>query len=93
MLAVVRDYWRDPSYLSSRFAINVLAGLFIGFSFWRLSFSIADLQKYVRLYISQSFADIALTLQQAVRLLLVSRHLYYFGATTSAQVSTKPNSV
>jgi len=41
---MLTDYWRDATYLVSRFAINVGAGLFIGFSFFRLGLSIADLQ-------------------------------------------------
>lgn len=28
-------YWRDPTYIVAKFALNIVAGLFIGFTFWR----------------------------------------------------------
>lgn len=29
-----QNYWRDPVFVWSKLALNILAGLFIGFSFW-----------------------------------------------------------
>jgi len=31
----VRSYWRDPTYLMAKLALNVCGGLFIGFTFWK----------------------------------------------------------
>ncbi|KAH0589276.1 hypothetical protein H2248_005039 [Termitomyces sp. 'cryptogamus'] len=28
-------YWRDPTYLMSKLALNIFSGIFIGFTFWR----------------------------------------------------------
>jgi ATP-binding cassette, subfamily G (WHITE), member 2, SNQ2 len=28
-------YWRDPTYILSKIALNVASGLFIGFTFWQ----------------------------------------------------------
>ena len=30
-----RSLWRDPTYILSKFFLNVMAGLFIGFTFWK----------------------------------------------------------
>jgi len=30
-----RSLWRDPTYISSKVFLNVTAGLFVGFSFWK----------------------------------------------------------
>lgn len=28
-------YWRDPTYLMAKLVLNIVGGLFIGFTFWR----------------------------------------------------------
>lgn len=28
-------HWRDPTYLMAKIALNIVAGLFIGFTFWK----------------------------------------------------------
>ena len=28
-------YWRDPTYLMAKFALNIIAGLFVGFTFYK----------------------------------------------------------
>ncbi|KAG6829831.1 hypothetical protein H0H92_003374 [Tricholoma furcatifolium] len=30
-----RAYWRDPTYLMAKLVLNIVGGLFIGFTFWR----------------------------------------------------------
>jgi ATP-binding cassette subfamily G (WHITE) protein 2 (SNQ2) len=37
-------YWRDPTYLVAKGALNVTGGLFIGFTFWRANDSIQGTQ-------------------------------------------------
>lgn len=40
-------HWRDPTYLVSKFALNILAALFIGFTFFRANDSIQDTQNKI----------------------------------------------
>lgn len=37
-------YWRDPSYLMSKLSLNIIGGLFIGFSFFQSKNSIQGSQ-------------------------------------------------
>ncbi|BFZ62298.1 Multidrug resistance protein [Saitoella coloradoensis] len=37
-------YWRSPEYIISKVALNIIAGLFIGFTFYKLDVSLAALQ-------------------------------------------------
>lgn len=39
-----KQYWRSPDYLMSKVSLMIIGGLFIGFSFYRINFSIAGLQ-------------------------------------------------
>ncbi|KAJ2984402.1 hypothetical protein NUW58_g6076 [Xylaria curta] len=39
-----RQYWRDPSYIYGKFFVAVLMGIFNGFTFWKLGYSIRDMQ-------------------------------------------------
>lgn len=39
-----RQYWRDPSYLYGKFFTSVIMGVFNGFTFWQLGYSIQDMQ-------------------------------------------------
>ncbi|KAK8069840.1 ATP-binding multidrug cassette transport protein [Apiospora phragmitis] len=39
-----RQYWRDPSYLYGKFFTSVIMGIFNGFTFWQLGYSIQDMQ-------------------------------------------------
>lgn len=39
-----RQYWRDPSYLYGKFFVAVIVGIFNGFTFWKLGYSIQDMQ-------------------------------------------------
>ncbi|KAK9451951.1 putative plasma membrane ATP-binding cassette transporter [Limtongia smithiae] len=43
-LRVAIHYWRSPSYIIAKFALSILAGLFVGFTFWNLDHSIAGVQ-------------------------------------------------
>ena len=38
------QYWRDPSYLYGKLFTSVIIGIFNGFTFWQLGYSIADMQ-------------------------------------------------
>lgn len=44
---VFRNYWRDPTYLMAKIALNIIAGLFIGFSFWMAPANQQGLQVYL----------------------------------------------
>ncbi|KAK8120926.1 ATPase [Apiospora kogelbergensis] len=41
---IFRQYWRDPSYLYGKFFTSVIMGIFNGFTFWQLGYSIQDMQ-------------------------------------------------
>ncbi|KAK9448253.1 ABC-2 type transporter-domain-containing protein [Limtongia smithiae] len=36
-----QQYWREPSYILAKFSLYIMAGLFVGFSFWDSKFTIA----------------------------------------------------
>lgn len=44
---VFQQYWRTPSYIASKMFLAIAAGLFIGFSFFRASTSLAGMQTIV----------------------------------------------
>ncbi|KAL6410855.1 atpase [Ilyonectria robusta] len=39
-----RQYWRDPSYMYGKFFTAVIVGIFNGFTFWNLGFTLQDMQ-------------------------------------------------
>ncbi|OTB00441.1 hypothetical protein M426DRAFT_267684 [Hypoxylon sp. CI-4A] len=39
-----RQYWRDPSYLYGKFFVAVIVGIFNGFTFWKLGYTVQDMQ-------------------------------------------------
>lgn len=39
-----KQYWRDPSYLYGKLFTSLLIGIFNGFTFWQLGYTIADMQ-------------------------------------------------
>lgn len=43
-------HWRDPSYLIAKLALNIVAGLFIGFTFWHSKNSMQGIQN--KLFVS-----------------------------------------
>ncbi|KAI0204830.1 ABC-2 type transporter-domain-containing protein [Astrocystis sublimbata] len=59
-----RQYWRDPSYLYGKFFASVIIGIFNGFTFWKLGFSVADMQN--RLFTSFLIITIPPTVVNAV---------------------------
>lgn len=72
-----KHYWRSPTYLSAKLGLNVIAGLFIGSSFWNQGslLSTASLQNrlfsiFMSLVLSTSLA------QQAQPIFIDSRALY-----------------
>ena len=40
-------HWRDPTYLVSKLALNIVAALFIGFTFYQTKDSIQDTQNKI----------------------------------------------
>lgn len=38
------QYWRDPSYLYGKLFVSVVIGIFVGFTFWQLGYSVQDMQ-------------------------------------------------
>ncbi|KAI0905253.1 ABC-2 type transporter-domain-containing protein [Ustulina deusta] len=59
-----RQYWRDPSYLYGKFFVAVIVGIFNGFTFWQLGYSIQDMQN--RLFTSFLIVTIPPTIVNAV---------------------------
>ncbi|KAI1353681.1 ABC-2 type transporter-domain-containing protein [Xylaria sp. FL0043] len=59
-----RQYWRDPSYLYGKFFVAVIVGIFNGFTFWNLGYSIQDMQN--RLFTSFLIVTIPPTIVNAV---------------------------
>jgi ATP-binding cassette subfamily G (WHITE) protein 2 (SNQ2) len=41
---VFAQHWRDPPYLYGKLFASVIIGIFNGFTFWKLGYSIADMQ-------------------------------------------------
>lgn len=44
---VFQQYWRTPSYIASKFFLAIAAGLFVGFSFYKASTTLAGMQTVV----------------------------------------------
>ncbi|KAK9456593.1 ABC-2 type transporter-domain-containing protein [Dipodascopsis uninucleata] len=61
-LRMFKYYWRSPVYIRSKLFLSVLAGLFIGFTFWNVSRNISGIQNgmfaiFMALLISVSFIN------------------------------------
>ena len=41
---LMRQYWREPSYLYAKLFTSVVIGIFNGFTFWQLGYSLVDMQ-------------------------------------------------
>jgi ABC-type multidrug transport system permease subunit len=59
-----RQYWRDPSYLYGKFFVAVIIGIFNGFTFWDLGYSVQDMQN--RMFTSFLIVTIPPTIVNAV---------------------------
>ncbi|KAI1300632.1 ABC-2 type transporter-domain-containing protein [Xylaria venustula] len=59
-----RQYWRDPSYLYGKFFVAVIVGIFNGFTFWKLGYSVQDMQN--RLFTSFLIVTVPPTIVNAV---------------------------
>jgi ABC-type multidrug transport system ATPase subunit len=59
-----RQYWRDPSYLYGKFFVAVIIGIFNGFTFWKLGYSVQDMQN--RMFTSFLIVTIPPTIVNAV---------------------------
>ena len=51
-------HWRDPSYLIAKLALNIVAGLFIGFTFWHSKNSMQGIQN--KLFVGLHFENCSL---------------------------------
>lgn len=59
-----RQYWRDPSYLYGKFFVAVIIGIFNGFTFWKLGYSVQDMEN--RMFTSFLVVTIPPTIVNAV---------------------------
>ena len=64
-------YWRAPSYVMAKLALNVISGLFIGFTFWDIKFSIAGVQNSMFAIFMAILVSIALMNQTQPRAVLL----------------------
>lgn len=72
---VFQQYWRMPSYIFSKFALGVLAGLFIGFSFYNGGGTLAGMQN-VLFAVFQIVAIFSTVVQQIQPHFITQRSLY-----------------
>jgi hypothetical protein len=47
-MRVFQNYWRDPSYVNAKMLLNIVAGLFLGFTYWMSPNSVQGMQNKVR---------------------------------------------
>ncbi|KAI1101221.1 ABC-2 type transporter-domain-containing protein [Jackrogersella minutella] len=59
-----RQYWRDPSYLYGKFFVSIIVGVFNGFTFWKLGYTVQDMQN--RMFTSFLIVTIPPTIVNAV---------------------------
>lgn len=59
-----RQYWRDPPYLYGKFFVAVIVGIFNGFTFWKLGYTVQDMQN--RMFTSFMIVTIPPTVVNAV---------------------------
>ncbi|KAI1503807.1 ABC-2 type transporter-domain-containing protein [Biscogniauxia marginata] len=59
-----RQYWRDPSYVYGKFFVSVVIGIFNGFTFWQLGYTVQDMQN--RMFTSFLVVTIPATIVNAV---------------------------
>ena len=59
-----RQYWRDPSYIYGKLFVAVITGIFNGFTFYQLGYSVIDMQN--RLFTSFLIVTIPPTVVNAV---------------------------
>lgn len=59
-----KQYWRDPSYIYGKLFVAVIVGIFNGFTFWQLGYSIQDMQN--RMFTSFLILTIPPTVVNAV---------------------------
>ena len=52
MQRAFQSYWRDPTYLISKLVLNIVAGLFIGFTFFKSKDTMQGTQN--KLFVSRS---------------------------------------
>ena len=49
-------HWRDPTYLLAKLALNIVAGLLIGFTFWKSKDSLQGIQNKLFVCLSYSIS-------------------------------------
>ncbi|ROW14985.1 hypothetical protein VPNG_03404 [Cytospora leucostoma] len=72
---VFQQYWRMPSYVFAKVFLGMLAGIFIGFSFWRGGGSIAGMQDVI-FSVFQIVTLFSTIVQQIQPLFVTQRSLY-----------------
>ncbi|KAH1586622.1 hypothetical protein KXV31_003511 [Aspergillus fumigatus] len=72
---VFQQYWRMPAYIASKWGLAIMAGLFIGFSFFDAKASLAGMQTvlYSLFMVCSVFASLV---QQIMPLFVTQRSLY-----------------
>jgi ABC-type multidrug transport system ATPase subunit/ABC-type multidrug transport system permease subunit len=53
-LRVLQIYWRNPSYINSKVLLNIVAGLFLGFTFYQEKTSVQGMQNKVNLRLTST---------------------------------------
>lgn len=72
---IFQQYWRTPSYVLAKIALGLVAGLFIGFSFFRADNSVQGMQNVV--FSVFMVANIFTTLVQQIMSLFVGQRALY----------------
>ncbi|KAL1899890.1 hypothetical protein Sste5346_002756 [Sporothrix stenoceras] len=72
---IFQQYWRMPSYIFSKLSLGILAGLFIGFSFFQAKGTLAGTQSVI-FSIFQILTIFSSLVQQIMPLFVTQRSLY-----------------
>jgi len=91
-------YWRDPSYLMSKLSLNIIGGLFIGFSFFKSKDTIQGTQNKLFAIFMGTILSAPLGGQLHVPYIKIrdiyeirerSSRMYHWSVLTTAQVATE----
>lgn len=74
-IRVFQQYWRMPEYLMAKFVLGIVAGLFIGFSFYRPSNSLAGVQ--ITTFSSFQVISLFATIVQQIQPLFITQRALY----------------
>ncbi|PFH48337.1 hypothetical protein AMATHDRAFT_65762 [Amanita thiersii Skay4041] len=91
-------YWRDPTYLMSKLMLNIVGGLFIGFTFFKSKYSIQDTQNKIFAIFMGTVLSAPLTNQISVPYIKMRSiyeirekpsRIYHWSALLTAQIVTE----